>query len=122
MWWKRRKPDSDFDKFLRLLLRSGLLDKSGIRRACQGIDSESLDNLCVHLVGNGLITRWQSDKLRAGKHRGFFFEKYVLEDQLRRDDVSTTYLAVDLETNQKVGVRITPQFDGTAYSFDVIDL
>jgi|GEM_PF-4255665 len=120
MWWNRRESESD--KFLDLLLRSGLLDKAGISKACRGVDAKSLEELCTHLVQNGSITTWQCEKLRAGKHRGFYFEKYVLQDQLCRDDVSTTYLAVDLETNQKVGVRIKPPSDGTSYSFDVVDV
>jgi hypothetical protein len=120
MWWNRKK--SEPDKFLDLLLRSGLLDKAGIRKACRGIESNTLEELCTHLVKSGSITKWQCEKLRAGRHRGFYFEKYVLQDQLCRDDTSTTYLAFDLETNEKVSVRLMPSSDGTSYSFDVVDL
>ena len=119
-WWNLRKSESD--KFLELVLRSGLLDKAEIRRACRDIDSNSLEELCSHFVRSGLITEWQCNKLKAGRHRGFFFLNYVLQEQVRRDDASTTYLAVDLETNQKVGVRIPSPFHDSPYFFETVDL
>ncbi len=120
MWWNRRKPECE--KFLELLSRSCLLEQAEIRRACHGVKSRSLEELCAHLVQNGAITQWQRDKLRAGKHRGFYFEKYVLQEQLRNDDVSKTYLAIDLETDKEVGLRITPPSDGTSFTFEIVEL
>ncbi len=84
--------------------------------------SKSLEELCTHLVQSGVITQWQCDKLKAGRHRGFFFDKFVLQDQLRKDDVSTTYLAIDLETDEKVGLRVIFPFDGGSFTAEIVQL
>jgi hypothetical protein len=126
MWWHRRK--SETGEFLALLLRSGLLDEIGIREASRGVDAQSggesdLNKMCSHLVANGSITLWQCDKLRSGRHKGFFLDNYKLIDHVCKDDISSTYLAVSVDSVQRVGLRLTfPGGRGKSIKYDVVDL
>ena len=126
MGWRRR--ESETDKFVVTLLKSGLLDKLCVLDARRAVkakteSSTELENLCSHLVSNGLITQWQCDKLRVGKHRGFFVDEYKIVDHIGKDYVSTTYMAVNIKSGERIGLRFT-WFGGGGrpMEYDLVDL
>lgn len=123
MWlpWK-----SKTEKFLEILLRSGLVNEAGIseiqRAYCKKWGGKSkLDRICTHLVASGDLTQWQADKLRNGKFRGFFLDNYKLVDHMGVGYLSSAYLAEDIENGARVILSVTPAIRGrlTYAAFDV---
>ena len=85
--------------FLKLLERSGIvadedltlqLDKLSKIAAGRKVRTSEL---IEHLVESGLITKWHTDKLLAGKYKGFFLGKYKLLRHLGSGGMSSVYLA-----------------------------
>ena len=110
MWrpWK-----SETDVFLDLLRRSGLLDKTGIRKARRDVRVDAagktkLDKLCSHLVATNILTEWQCIKLREGKYKGFFLDNYRIMGHLSIEETTSTYLAEDVTTGKRVALAVTP--------------
>jgi len=103
------RPPTDVDEFLALLVASGLLDRAAIDDACSGFDTDSgLEELCSHLVGNNMLSKWQCDKLRDGKYKGFFLDNYRFVGHLNVGETTSTFLADDLATGKRVAIEITP--------------
>lgn len=67
---------------------------------------EELANL---LVEDGLLTRWQADKLLAGKHRGFKLGKYKLLGQIGKGGMSHVYLAEHVLMQRRVAIKLLPR-------------
>jgi len=104
------------EDFLDLLRRSGLLEKDRLQSFLADLnrrpdepalkDSEDLGR---RLVGAGLITPWQRDKLLEGKYRGFFLGKYRLLDLLGSGGMSSVYLAEHMLMQRRVAVKVLPR-------------
>src|SRR5205823_1481914 len=60
------------------------------------------------LVKVGLLTRWQADKLLAGKHKGFFIRHYKLLSHLGTGGMSSVYLAEHKWMQRKVAIKVLP--------------
>ena len=61
------------------------------------------------LVADGLLTRWQADKLLAGKHRGFRLGKYKLLGQIGKGGMSHVYLAEHVLMERRVAIKVLPR-------------
>ena len=110
------------DLFLELVLRSGLLTPLQLVAACNGFDvlrndETALDELCQHLIGKDLVTEWQCEKLRMGKHKGFFLDGYCLLRHLGKDETSATYLCREVTTGKYMAMRVTPPTHATDGQF-----
>ena len=113
------------DKFMTLALASGLVHFSQLRDACADFDTnrtddKTVDELCNLLVNLGLITRWQCDKLRQGKFKGFFLDGYLLLRQLGKSETISIYLCREVATDKLhvmdvVPAPIDPIKDGKIY-------
>jgi len=104
------------ENFLELVLRSGLVDKGVLDAQLDRIVQEHgeqilLDppRLAEQLVQAGLLTRWQSEKLLEGRHRGFFLDKYKLLDHLGSGGMSSVYLAEHVLMNRRVAIKVLPK-------------
>jgi len=124
MWrpWK-----SQTDKFLAILLRSGLLDETGIQEATERFRScltgnNKLDQLCSYMVANSSITQWQCDKLREGKFKGFFLDNFKIIGHICIDKSTSTYLAEDIESGTKVGLRVGVPVRGQAIQYEIVEV
>jgi hypothetical protein len=56
------------EKFLMLVVRSGLVAEPDLANACAGCDADrtapnALDELCDYLIAKSVLTQWQCDKL-----------------------------------------------------------
>lgn len=107
-------PEVTTHKLVDLLKRSGLveearldafLDKAAKSAGGELPDSEELAKL---IVDAGLITRWQADKLLAGKHRGFVLGKYKLLSQIGKGGMSSVYLAEHTLMRRRVAIKVLP--------------
>jgi len=126
MWHSR---ESETDEFLALVVRSGLATEASLREVCaefaaesadESADESELDKLCMQLVAMEILTQWQCEKLRAGKHRGFFLDNYKLMGQVGLEKVSTIYLAVDIDSGKEIVLRNTPPQRGKSFQYEVL--
>jgi hypothetical protein len=101
------------DRFVALLLASGLVQFLELRDACAGFDTNRTDDnalqeLCDRLVSRQLVTEWQCNKLRSGKWEGFYLDNYRLLSRSESSDSSSLeYLAEEVSTHERVTLVVT---------------
>ena len=108
------------DEFLAIVRRSGLVDASELDAATAAWPDRSLplpDALVESLVEGELLTRWQADQLRKGRHKGFVLGKYKLLRLLGAGGMSSVYLAEHATLHNKVAIKVLPikRVDQTSY-------
>jgi len=98
------------NEFLDLLRRSQLVEEDQLTKFLGGVAAKNKHRLPEHaepiaasMVESGVLTEWQSEKLLAGKHKGFMLGKYKLLRHLGRVQ---EYLAEDLETKRQVTIKV----------------
>ncbi len=106
----------NLEKLLELIRRSGLIEPPRLDAALAALDERSIGNpvsdsgvVCSHLVESGLLTEWQTDKLLAGKTKGFFLGKYKLLDHLGTGGMSAVYLAEHKHMHALRAIKVLPQ-------------
>ena len=104
------------NKLVDLLRRSNLVDEAKLTafldKTARTHGEAVLDNqqrLVDLLIEDNLITRWQADKLVAGKHRGFRLGKYKLLGQIGKGGMSSVYLAEHELMKRRVAVKVLPK-------------
>lgn len=106
------------DDFLRVLRSSGLVEPGRIDaelapwRDADGaipLAGEPVpDAFVAGLVEGGLLTTWQVDQLRKGRHKGFVLGKYKLLRLLGAGGMSSVYLAEHTTLHHKVAIKVLP--------------
>jgi serine/threonine-protein kinase len=98
------------NEFIDLVRRSQLVEEDHLTKALGAVAArnghrlpEEADPIAATMVESGVLTEWQSDKLLAGKHKGFMLGKYKLLRHLGRVQ---EYLAEDLEKKRQVTIKI----------------
>jgi serine/threonine protein kinase len=66
-------------------------------------------SLAEHLVGEGILTQFQSDRLLQGKTQGFVLGPYTLMDSLGAGSMGTVYKAVSKTDNRWYAVKVLPR-------------
>jgi serine/threonine-protein kinase len=109
-------PEVTSPMLLDLIKRSGLVEDEKLRVAldkiaadCGGLLPEDQTELCKRLVDLGLLTDWQTEKLLAGRHRGFRLGKYKLLKQIGKGGMSSVYLAEHLLMRRRVAIKVLPK-------------
>lgn len=104
------------NKFVDLVRKSGLVDEAKLTAFLDKVarnhpESALADQarLAELFVQEGLLTRWQTDKLLAGKHRGFRLGKYKLLGQIGKGGMSSVYLAEHELMKRRVAVKVLPK-------------
>jgi len=104
------------ENFLDLLRRSGLVEKDQLTRFLRELRDEAggqlpadADEIAQKLIDAGLATRWQTDKLMEGRHKGFFLGKYKLLDHLGTGGMSSVYLAEHVLMQRRVAIKVLPR-------------
>ncbi len=104
------------NKFLELVRRSGLVEEarltSFLDKASREHGEAVLDDqnqLAEYMIQEGVVTRWQADKLLAGKHKGFRLGKYKLLGQIGKGGMSSVYLAEHELMKRRVAIKVLPQ-------------
>jgi serine/threonine protein kinase len=104
------------NKLVDLLRRSSLVDEAKLTSFLDKVTQEqgeaALDDhpkLADLMIEAGLITRWQADKLLAGKHKGFKLGKYKLLGQIGKGGMSSVYLAEHELMKRRVAIKVLPQ-------------
>ncbi|MGL4514733.1 MAG: serine/threonine-protein kinase [Lacipirellulaceae bacterium] len=106
---------SEADKLLDLVRKSELVPPERLdsvldrlRNERGGTLPESQVELADLLIAADVLTRWQADKLLAGKHRGFKLGKYKLLGQIGKGGMSHVYLAEHILMRRRVAVKVLP--------------
>jgi len=97
--------------FLAVLAKSGLVEEARISDVAAGWpepDAELPDALPQAFIDAGLLTHWQVEQLRKGKHRGFMLGKYRLRRLLGAGGMSSVYLAENTTLRQEVAIKVLP--------------
>ena len=104
------------NKLVDLLRRSNLVEEAKLTaflesatRAHGEAALEDQNRLADLLIEANLITRWQADKLLAGKHRGFRLGKYKLLGQIGKGGMSSVYLAEHELMKRRVAIKVLPR-------------
>jgi serine/threonine protein kinase len=103
------------NKLVDLLRRSNLVDEakltSFLEKAAAAHGEAALEDqhkLADLMLAENLITRWQADKLLAGKHKGFRLGKYKLLGQIGKGGMSSVYLAEHEMMRRRVAIKVLP--------------
>src|SRR5689334_3483271 len=101
--------------FLDLLRRSQLVEEDQLTKTLGSLAAanrqrlpDDADKLSALMIEVGLLTEWQSEKLLAGKHKGFMLGKYKLLRHLGKGGMSQVYLAEHMLMKRKVAIKVLP--------------
>ena len=108
-------------EFLKIVAKSGIVDAKKltaidkqVRKSANTISTEKLIDRMIHA---GLLTEWQTDKLRKGRYKGFFLGKYKMLSHLGTGGMSTVYLAQQMLTGQRRAIKVLPKNKITERSY-----
>ena len=108
--------DLSSKQLVELVQKSRLVSKQDLRTAIdevkaanQGKVPRPAQSLAAQLIRHGHLTEWQFEKLKSGKHRGFFIGKYRLRSHLGSGGMSSVYLADHTVMNRQVAIKVLPK-------------
>ena len=65
--------------------------------------------LAEHLIGQGILTEFQADRLLQGKTQGFVLGPFTLIDALGAGSMGTVYKAQSKNDNRRYAVKVLPR-------------
>ena len=105
------------DEFVGLIVASGLVDARQMRQFLSDFNNslkqssrcgDTITAFSAFLVSREVLTRWQVEKIRQGKYKGFFeIAEYRLLEHLCHTERSTTYRAENTTTRQVVALDVS---------------
>ncbi len=106
----------DSEHFLKIVAKSGIVDPKALDRL-EGKVREKLDGrlpsdpkkLAALLEKKKLITSWHSEKLLAGKYKGFFLGKHKLLGHIGTGGMSSVYLAEHVRMGDRRAIKVMPK-------------
>ena len=98
------------ETFVAVLKKSGLVEPARLQKAIASFTPTGTDatQLVEFLISNNTITRWQSEKLLQGKHKGYFLGKYRLLSLLGKGGMSSVYLAEHTLMRRRCALKVLP--------------
>jgi serine/threonine protein kinase len=101
------------ETFIAVLKKSGLVEAERLQRliadyTAKGGVADDSPKLADFLVANGVVTRWQAEKLLQGKHKGYFLGKYRLLSLLGKGGMSSVYLAEHVLMRRRCALKVLP--------------
>ena len=104
--------DKRTQAFVRCCLGSKLVEIDDIKKVVASLMVESGDfspeRIADGMVGAGMLTRWQSDKLLSGHNRGFHLGSYKLLRPLGRGGMGVVYLGEHDVMKRLMALKIMP--------------
>lgn len=108
--WPGGEPPA-VEKFLKMVLRSGLLTREQLQDALRPAPADSRGNptlLAGYLVKVGKLSRFQARKLLEGVSLGLVLGPYQILAPLGRGGIGVVYLARDTRNQQLVALKVLP--------------
>ena len=106
----------DSTRFVELVAKSRLVDHAALEKfLAQFRDRfgpelpQDVGQLSRAMVDAGLLTAWHSEKLLAGKYKGFFLGKYKLLGHIGTGGMSSVYLAEHTRLHDKRAIKVLPR-------------
>jgi serine/threonine-protein kinase len=99
------------EDFLRVARSSGLVDAGKLDEAVapwKDMTGPVPEDCIQTLIDRGLLTAWQLEQLRKGRHKGFVLGKYKLLRLLGAGGMSSVYLAEHTTLHNKVAIKVLP--------------
>ena len=106
------------ESFIAVVRKSGLVEHERLSRfVAESSDISDATQLAERLVAANLLTKWQTEKLLQGKHRGYFLGKYKLLSLLGKGGMSSVFLAEHLLMRRRCALKVLPskRVDDTSY-------
>lgn len=107
--------DLSAKSFLGLVQKSGVVPEDRLKQALAELSKLAagkpvhLDQLTQFMIAEGLITKWQYEKLLTRKFKGFFLGQYKLLSLLGTGGMSTVYLAQHTLSGQQRAIKVLPR-------------
>jgi serine/threonine protein kinase len=98
--------------FLAVVRKSGLVADDRLAEVAAAWPDQTAplpDELPQALIDAGLLTDWQVEQLRKGKHKGFMLGKFRLLRMLGVGGMSSVYLADNTTLRQQVAIKVLPK-------------
>lgn len=99
-------PPTDRSALLAAVRAAGVLAPAQFARAESLAPNGSAADLAQSLVAHGLLTRFQADRLLAGRTDGFALDQYVLLEQVGRGPRSRVYKAKHRTMKRPVALQV----------------
>lgn len=106
----------DSRRFVELVAKSRLVDHVALERFLAQFRErfgpelpQNVSQLSQSMVDAGLLTAWHSEKLLAGKYKGFFLGKYKLLGHIGTGGMSSVYLAEHTRLQDKRAIKVLPR-------------
>jgi serine/threonine-protein kinase len=106
----------DSTRFVELVAKSRLVDHAALEKfLAQFRDRfgpelpQDVGQFSRAMVDAGLLTAWHSEKLLAGKYKGFFLGKYKLLGHIGTGGMSSVYLAEHTRLHDKRAIKVLPR-------------
>ncbi|MGB7347151.1 MAG: serine/threonine-protein kinase [Pirellulaceae bacterium] len=110
------QPQLTSERFIRLIAKSKLVDQAKAERLVEKIREkhdgelpEEPKRVARYFEKQGLITPWHSEKLLAGKYKGFFLGKYKLLGHIGTGGMSSVYLAEHVRLQDRRAIKVLPK-------------
>lgn len=103
-------------RFLEMVAKSRLVEPATLEKFTQKQQEVYGDSLpedasliAKAMVAEGLLTAWHTEKLLAGKYKGFFLGKYKLLGHIGTGGMSSVYLAEHTRMLDKRAIKVLPR-------------
>jgi serine/threonine-protein kinase len=108
---KSAQPEQTAADFIRLVKLSGLVEQAALEKVIApwaAATGPLPAELPAALVAADVLTEWQIEQIRKGKHKGFMLGKYKLLRLLGAGGMSSVYLAENPTLRQRVAIKVLP--------------
>jgi serine/threonine-protein kinase len=99
---------TDRAAFLGAVKASGLLTASQLAKATAALPDHAVaaTQAAQFLVATGFLTRFQADRLLAGRTDGFVIDPYVIQEQIGRGGAGRVYRAIHRTMSRTVAIKV----------------
>jgi serine/threonine-protein kinase len=104
------------ERFLEMVAKSRLVEPNALAKFTSSLHEKYGENLpsdatrmAAAMTEAGLLTKWHTEKLLAGKYKGFFLGKYKLLGHIGTGGMSSVYLAEHIRMQDKRAIKVLPR-------------